>query len=87
MTSDELAKVMQTHPVVVRRVMAGLRDSGLVRSEKGHGGGWVLSCNLSDITLGDIYRGVLPFVVVNIVALAIVMAFPPLATWLPSLMH
>lgn len=40
-----------------------------------------------DITLGDIYRGVLPFVVVNIVALAIVMAFPPLATWLPSLMH
>lgn len=40
-----------------------------------------------DITLGDIYRGVLPFVVINIVALAIVMAFPPLATWLPGLMH
>ena len=40
-----------------------------------------------DITLGDIYRGVLPFVVLNIVALAIVMAFPPLATWLPGLMH
>lgn len=56
MTSDELAKVMQSHPVVVRRVMAGLRDSGLVRSEKGHGGGWVLSCNLSYITLGDIYH-------------------------------
>jgi Rrf2 family protein len=56
MTSEALAKVMQTHPVVVRRVMAGLRDSGLVRSEKGHGGGWVLSCNLSDITLGDIYN-------------------------------
>ncbi len=56
MTSDQLAKVMLTHPVVVRRVMAGLRDSGLVRSEKGHGGGWVLSCNLEDITLGDIYN-------------------------------
>jgi Rrf2 family protein len=56
MTSDELARVMQTHPVVVRRVMAGLRDSGLVRSEKGHGGGWVLSCNLTDITLGDIFN-------------------------------
>ncbi len=56
MTSDDLAKVMQTHPVVVRRVMAGLRNSGLVRSEKGHGGGWVLSCNLGDITLGDIYN-------------------------------
>ncbi len=56
MTSDELAKVMQTHPVVVRRVMAGLRESGLVRSEKGHGGGWLISCDLSDITLGDIYN-------------------------------
>jgi tripartite ATP-independent transporter DctM subunit len=40
-----------------------------------------------DITLGDIFRGVLPFMLVNLVALAIVMAFPPLATWLPSLMH
>jgi len=40
-----------------------------------------------DITLGDIYRGVLPFVVINIVTLAIVMAFPPLATWLPSFLH
>ena len=40
-----------------------------------------------DITLGDIFRGVLPFMLVNLVALAIVMAFPPLATWLPDLMH
>ena len=40
-----------------------------------------------DITLGDIYRGIVPFIAVNIVALALVMAFPPLATWLPGLMH
>jgi len=40
-----------------------------------------------DITMGDIYRGVLPFVLINILALAIVMVFPPLATWLPSLMR
>lgn len=40
-----------------------------------------------DITLEDIYWGVLPFVVINIVALAIVMLFQPLATWLPGMMH
>ncbi len=40
-----------------------------------------------DVTLADIYRGVLPFIVINIAALAIVMAFPPLATWLPGLLH
>jgi Rrf2 family protein len=54
-TSEELAKAMATNPVVVRRVMAGLRDQGYVRSEKGHGGGWTLACDLSEVTLRDIY--------------------------------
>ena len=54
-TSEVLAKAMHTNPVVLRRVMAGLRDQGFVRSEKGHGGGWTLACDLSQITLRDIY--------------------------------
>ncbi len=55
-TSEVLAKAMNTNPVVIRRVMAGLRDHGYVRSEKGHGGGWSLACDLSNITLRDIYN-------------------------------
>ena len=54
-TSEMLAKAMDTNPVVIRRIMAGLRDSGYIRSEKGHGGGWTLACDLSQITLRDIY--------------------------------
>ena len=54
-TSEVLAKAMETHPVVIRRVMAGLRDQGYVRSEKGHGGGWTLARDLTEITLRDIY--------------------------------
>ena len=54
-TSEVLAKAMHTNPVVLRRVMAGLRDQGFVRSEKGHGGGWTLARDLSQITLRDIY--------------------------------
>src|SRR3954463_11810427 len=54
-TSDVLAKAMDTNPVVIRRVMAGLRDKGYVQSEKGHGGGWTLACDLSKVTLRDIY--------------------------------
>ena len=46
---------MGTNPVVVRRIMAGLRDQGYVRSEKGHGGGWTLACDLSQVTLRDVY--------------------------------
>lgn len=57
-TSETLAKAMDTNPVVVRRMMAGLRDRGYVRSEKGHGGGWTLARDLSEITLRDIYTAV-----------------------------
>jgi DNA-binding IscR family transcriptional regulator len=42
--------------VVIRRIMAGLRDQGYVQSEKGHGGGWTLACDLSKVTLRDIYK-------------------------------
>jgi DNA-binding IscR family transcriptional regulator len=56
MTSELLARSMDTNPVVIRRVLAGLREAGYVRSEKGHGGGWSLACDLSKITLRDIYE-------------------------------
>src|ERR1700754_3464222 len=55
MTSADLAKCMDTNPVVVRRTMAGLRDAGFVSSEKGHGGGWEIACDLKKVTLKDIY--------------------------------
>ena len=57
-TSESLAAAMHTNPVVVRRLMAGLRQAGFVSSAKGHGGGWVLSCSLARVTLGDIHNAV-----------------------------
>ncbi|MBX3199768.1 MAG: Rrf2 family transcriptional regulator [Labilithrix sp.] len=55
LTSEQMAQAMDTNPVVIRRVMAGLREQGYVRSEKGHGGGWTLACDLSKVTLRDVY--------------------------------
>lgn len=55
-TSEVLALAMDTNPVVIRRIMAGLREQGYVRSEKGHGGGWTLARDLATITLRDIYE-------------------------------
>jgi len=37
-----------------------------------------------EITLQQMYRGVLPFIGLQVIALAIVMAFPETATWLPD---
>jgi TRAP-type mannitol/chloroaromatic compound transport system permease large subunit len=39
-----------------------------------------------NIVLTNIYKTVIPFVLLQIVALALVMIFPPIATWLPNLM-
>ncbi|MFT0546368.1 Rrf2 family transcriptional regulator [Allopusillimonas ginsengisoli] len=58
LTSQELAGYLKTNPVLVRRVLAGLRTRGYVASDKGHGGGWSLVCDLQKVTLRDIYEAV-----------------------------
>jgi tripartite ATP-independent transporter DctM subunit len=40
-----------------------------------------------EITLGHIYRGVIPFVLLQLTGLAIVFAFPKLVTWLPAVAY
>ena len=57
-TSEVVAQMLETNPVVVRRTMAGLRSAGFVRSVKGHGGGWRIDCDLRDVTLLDVHRAI-----------------------------
>ncbi|MGX1199282.1 Rrf2 family transcriptional regulator [Parvibaculum sp. MBR-TMA-1.3b-4.2] len=54
-TSGLLASAMNTNPVVIRRLMGGLREHGIVQSRKGHHGGWTLSRPLAELTLRDVY--------------------------------
>ncbi len=37
-----------------------------------------------EVRTGDIYRGIIPFVLFQLIGLLIVIFFPPLATWLPK---
>jgi DNA-binding IscR family transcriptional regulator len=55
MTSELLSRYLQTNPVLIRKLLAGLRDRGYVSSVKGHGGGWIVACDLKTVTLRDIY--------------------------------
>ncbi|MGV3527007.1 MAG: Rrf2 family transcriptional regulator [Candidatus Sericytochromatia bacterium] len=57
-TSEQIATMLQTNAVVVRRTMAGLREAGYVTAEKGHHGGWRISCDLKQVTLLDIHKAV-----------------------------
>lgn len=54
-SSEALGGMLEINPVVLRRTLAGLRDAGIVRAEKGHGGGWSLGRPLDSVTLGDVY--------------------------------
>nr|WP_115526976.1 MULTISPECIES: Rrf2 family transcriptional regulator [Xanthomonas] len=58
MTSEQIASMLSTNAVVVRRTMAGLRSAGYVQSSKGHNGGWQIACDLAQVTLLDVHRAV-----------------------------
>lgn len=65
-TSETIALMLHTNPVLVRRTMAALRESGYVKSTGGPGGGWVLACDLNDLTVRDVYDAIghtAPFVI------------------------
>ena len=39
------------------------------------------------VSLGHIYRGIIPFVILQLAGLAIVFNYPALVTWLPSVAY
>jgi tripartite ATP-independent transporter DctM subunit len=40
-----------------------------------------------EVKLTDIYKGVIPFIILQLIGLAIVIAFPALTTWLPAMVY
>jgi len=57
-TSERIAASVNTHPVVVRRIVGALRNAGMVTVQPGVGGGATLAREPDDITLLDVYRAV-----------------------------
>ncbi|MBP6815512.1 MAG: TRAP transporter large permease subunit [Burkholderiaceae bacterium] len=41
----------------------------------------------AEVSTGQIYRGVVPIVALQMVAIALLLTFPALATWLPSMLY
>jgi Rrf2 family protein len=58
LTSEQIASSVDTNPVVIRRVMASLRENGFVESRPGVNGGWKLKKPASSITLCKVFETV-----------------------------
>jgi Rrf2 family protein len=59
-TSEEIAKKLNTNPVVIRRVLSLLQQAGLIESQKGPSGGSKLAKPSKAIQLGEVYRALEP---------------------------
>ncbi len=60
-TSDTIAKMLHTNPVVVRRMMSSLKELGVVESTGGRGGGWTLvQEKFASLTVLDVYQSTQP---------------------------
>jgi len=57
-TSEQIARSVNTNPVVVRRLLSRLKAAGLIESRRGQGAGWTLSRPPESITLRDVYHAV-----------------------------
>ena len=55
LTSESLAKSLETNPAFIRKIMAKLSRAGLIQTKRGQAGGVSLLKNPREITLKDIY--------------------------------
>ena len=58
LTSREIARSVNTNPVVIRRLLSSLRASGLIATRQGAGAGSRLARAARRISLAEVYRAV-----------------------------
>jgi DNA-binding IscR family transcriptional regulator len=51
LTSEGVAASLLANPALLRRTLGDLRRAGILRAERGRGGGWSLGAAAEDITL------------------------------------
>jgi DNA-binding IscR family transcriptional regulator len=56
MSSAEIAQMLSINAVVVRRMLAGLRENGLIEATKGRSGGWRVAKPLDSISVADVFK-------------------------------
>ena len=55
LTSGYLSEKLKVHPVRIRSLLSKIKNKGFIESKEGINGGFSISCDISEISLKDIY--------------------------------
>jgi TRAP-type mannitol/chloroaromatic compound transport system permease large subunit len=77
---------MDIHPIWLGVMIAVNLQTSFLTPPLGPTLFYIQSVLPKGVTARDVYRGVIPFVALQCLGLGLLMAFPELATWLPSLL-
>jgi TRAP-type C4-dicarboxylate transport system permease large subunit len=81
-----LIEVMGIEPMLFAMIVILSIEAGLITPPVGLNAFGVKSVAEDDVTIGDIFRGVLPFLFMTVLAIVIIIVFPAVANWLPQQM-
>ena len=82
----ELAKAGDMPVKFLEQILLALKQGGFVKSKRGINGGFYIAKLPREITMGDVIRSAMPFIYLDLVALALPIVFPGIALWLPNAM-
>ncbi len=55
LTSSRLSELLKVHPVRIRKVLLKMKNKGLITSKEGINGGFSISCDISKVSLKELY--------------------------------
>jgi len=55
LTSGRLSELLKVHPVRIRKVLSKMKSKGFIESKEGNSGGFSISCDISKVSLKEIY--------------------------------
>lgn len=73
-------------PILFGVLVAVLVELGLITPPVGMNL-FIIRAQVPDMSMGALYRGILPFLIAPVILIALILAFPQLTLWLPAVLY
>jgi tripartite ATP-independent transporter DctM subunit len=83
---DPIVTSLGINPILYAVIIVKLLEIAAVSPPFGINLFAVIAATDESVSMGDLYRGVCPFIVLDLITIVLLLAFPAIATWLPERM-